>query len=150
VTLNFQILVPQLVRVPRYVFSIVITAIVIPISIKAAAEFYANLEYFIAVIAYWSAAFVAVVIAEHVIFRRGRYETYDHSAWNEASQLPWGAAALAASVLSFGLVVPSMAQVWFTGPIAEKTGDIGFELAFVATAIFYLPLRAMEKRFSKR
>ncbi|KAI3326922.1 NCS1 nucleoside transporter [Xylariaceae sp. AK1471] len=150
VTLNFQILVPQLVRIPRYIFSIVVTAIVIPISIKAAAEFYTNLEYFIALISYWSSAFVAVLIAEHVVFRKGRYETYDHSVWNLASQLPWGAAALTAAVLSFALVVPSIAQVWFTGPIAEKTGDIGFELAFVATTILYLPLRTIEKRISKR
>ncbi|KAI0863489.1 permease for cytosine/purines, uracil, thiamine, allantoin-domain-containing protein [Xylaria cubensis] len=150
ITLNFQILVPQLVRIPRYVFSIVITAILIPVSIKAAAEFFQSLQNFIALIAYWSAAFVAVLITEHVIFRRRRYDTYSHEAWNTASQLPWGAAALTASVLSFALVIPSIAQVWFTGPIAKKTGDIGFELAFVTTAVLYLPLRALEKRLCGR
>ncbi|KAI0439432.1 NCS1 nucleoside transporter [Xylaria telfairii] len=150
ITLNFQILVPQLVRVPRYVFSIVITAILIPVSIKAAAEFFQNLQNFIALIAYWSAAFVAVLITEHVIFRRGRYDTYSHDAWNSASRLPWGTAALTASVLSFALAIPSIAQVWFTGPIAKKTGDIGFELAFVTTAILYLPLRTLEKRLCGR
>ncbi|KAI1425167.1 permease for cytosine/purines, uracil, thiamine, allantoin-domain-containing protein [Xylaria sp. FL1777] len=150
ITLNFQILVPQLVRIPRYVFSIVITAILIPVSIKAAADFLSNLQNFIALIAYWSAAFVAVLITEHVIFRKGQYDTYDHSAWNSASQLPWGAAALTASVLSFALVIPSVAQVWFTGPIAKITGDIGFELAFATTAVLYLPLRALEKKLCKR
>jgi purine-cytosine permease-like protein len=150
VTLNFQILVPQLVLIPRYAFSVVVTAIVIPISIKATADFYANLEYFIALISYWSSAFVAVLITEHVVFRKGRYDTYDHSAWNVASQLPLGFAALSAAVLSFALVIPSVAQVWFTGPIATKAGDIGFELAFVVTGILYLPLRAIEKKISKR
>ncbi|RYC59052.1 hypothetical protein CHU98_g7170 [Xylaria longipes] len=150
ITLNFQILVPQLVRVPRYIFSIVITAILIPVSIKIAAGFFENLENFIALIGYWTAAFVAVLITEHVIFRRGRYDTYSHDAWNSASRLPWGAAALTASVLSFALVIPSIAQVWFTGPIAKRAGDIGFELAFVTTAILYLPLRALEKRISGR
>ncbi|KAI1181238.1 NCS1 nucleoside transporter [Nemania sp. FL0916] len=150
VTLNFQILVPQLVHVPRYIFSIVITAIVIPVSIKAAADFFPNLENFIALIGYWSAAFVAVVMVEHIVFRAGRYDTYSHDAWNSASRLPWGSAALTASVLSFALVVPSMAQVWFTGPIAEKTGDIGFEFAFVITALLYLPFRAIEKRMCRR
>ncbi|KAI0487582.1 permease for cytosine/purines, uracil, thiamine, allantoin-domain-containing protein [Xylaria cf. heliscus] len=150
ITLNFQILVPQLVRVPRYVFSIVITVILIPVSIKAAAEFFQSLQNFIALIAYWTAAFVAVLLTEHVIFRRGRYETYSHDAWNTASRLPWGVAALTASVLSFGLVIPSIAQVWFTGPIAKRTGDIGFELAFVTTAVLYLPLRALEKRVCGR
>ncbi|KAK5636222.1 hypothetical protein RRF57_011934 [Xylaria bambusicola] len=146
ITLNFQLLVPQLVRVPRYIFSIVITAILIPVSIRAAIDFFLSLQNFISLIAYWSAAFVAVVITEHVVFRKGLYDAYDHDAWNSASRLPWGAAALTASVLSFGLVVPSVAQVWFTGPIAKITGDIGFELAFVTTAILYLPLRALEKK----
>ncbi|KAF2965584.1 hypothetical protein GQX73_g7992 [Xylaria multiplex] len=150
VTLNFQVLVPQLVRVPRYVFSIVITAILIPVSIKAAAEFLFSLQNFISLIAYWSAAFVAILLTEHVVFRKRRFDSYDHDAWNVASQLPWGAAALTASVLSFGLVIPSADQAWFTGPIAKTTGDIGFELAFVTTMVLYLPLRAVEKRICKR
>ncbi|KAI1309636.1 permease for cytosine/purines, uracil, thiamine, allantoin-domain-containing protein [Xylaria venustula] len=150
ITLNFQILVPQLVHIPRYVFSIVITAILIPVSIKAAADFFLNLQNFIALIAYWSAAFVAVLITEHVIFRKGQYDSYDHNAWNSASLLPWGAAALTASVLSFALVIPSVAQAWFTGPIAKITGDIGFELAFAATAVLYIPLRTLEKKYCRR
>ncbi|KAI5919451.1 NCS1 nucleoside transporter [Camillea tinctor] len=150
ITLNFQILVPQLVRVPRYIFSIVVTAIVIPVSIRAAGDFFANLENFIAVIGYWSAAFSSALITEHVVFRRCRYDTYDPEIWNTASRLPLGVAALCACVLSFSLVIPSMAQVWFTGPIAQTAGDIGFELAFVLTAVFYIPLRILEKKLSGR
>jgi hypothetical protein len=52
--------------------------------------------------------------------------------------------------LSFGLVIPSMAQIWFTGPIAQTTGDIGFELAIVVSAILYIPTRYLEKRFTGR
>ncbi|KAI1495779.1 NCS1 nucleoside transporter [Biscogniauxia marginata] len=150
ITLNFQILVPQLVRVPRYVFSIVVTAIVIPVSIKAATDFFDNLENFIALIGYWSAAFSSALITEHVVFRRCQYDTYDPKIWNTASRLPLGIAAITASALSFALVIPSMAQVWFTGPIAKSAGDIGFELAFVLTAVFYIPLRIMEKKLSGR
>ncbi|OTB02414.1 hypothetical protein M426DRAFT_62360 [Hypoxylon sp. CI-4A] len=150
ITLNFQILVPQLVVIPRYMFSIVVTAIIIPISVKAAVKFFDSLENFIALIGYWSAAFVAVLMVEHNVFRGGRYDTYDHDSWNVASRLPWGVAALTASVLSFGLVIPSMSQVWFEGPIAEKAGDIGFEMAFAVTAVLYLPLRFLEKRLSGR
>lgn len=40
-----------------------------------------------------------------------------------------------------------MDQVWFVGPIAEKTGDIGFELAFALSGICYVPLRHLELRF---
>ncbi len=42
-----------------------------------------------------------------------------------------------------------MDQVWFVGPIARHTGDIGFELAFVTTALVYSPLRYLELRFWK-
>ena len=101
-------------------------------------------------IGYWSAAFVAVVSVEHIWFKRSDYSKYDHSKWNVPRALPSGIAALGACVLSFGLVIPSMAQIWYTGPIAEKTGDIGFEMAFAVTAICYFPLRWLEIRLTGR
>jgi purine-cytosine permease-like protein len=150
ITLNWQLLVPWLVRVPRYWFSLVFTAIVIPVGIRAAEDFFVNLENFLGLIGYWSSAFVAVVLVEHFWFRGGDCERYEVEAWNDASLLPWGAAALGSAVLSFGLVIPCMAQVWWTGPIAETTGDIGFEVAFVLTGLLYVPLRTLEKRFAGR
>ncbi len=150
ITLNFQMLVPVLLKVPRYLFAIVITAIIIPVSIRAAADFFNNLENFVALIGYWSSAFIGVVVVEHLYFRKGDCDSYDPEAWDTASLLPVGVAALASSVLSFGIVVPCMSQAWFTGPIAETTGDIGFELAFVVTAILYVPFRHLEKKFVGR
>ncbi|KXJ89299.1 permease for cytosine/purines, uracil, thiamine, allantoin-domain-containing protein [Microdochium bolleyi] len=150
VTLNFQISIPQLVLVPRYIYSVIITAIVIPVAIKAADDFFLSLENFIALIAYWSASFCAVVILEHVVFRRGNYASYDHDAWNDAKRLPWGVAAIASGALSFALVIPSMSQNWYVGPIAEVTGDLGFEFALVVTGLLYLPLRALEKKVCGR
>ncbi|KAH8887380.1 hypothetical protein GQ53DRAFT_292659 [Thozetella sp. PMI_491] len=146
ITLNFQMLLPVLFKVPRYLFSIVLTAIIIPVSIRAATDFFDNLENFVALIGYWSSAFLAVVVVEHLYFRKGDCDSYNPDAWNTASRLPVGVAALAAAGLSFGLVVPCMSQVWYTGPIAETTGDIGFELAFVVTSILYIPLRHLEKK----
>lgn len=150
VTLNFQTLIPWLVRIPRYVFSIIVTAIMIPVAIRAADDFFLNLENFVAVIGYWSASFVGIVVVEHFIFRKGDYKLYDHHVWNIASGLPSGVAALGASILSFGLVIPCMAQAWWTGPIAVTTGDIGFELAFVLSAVFYIPLRFLERSILHR
>ncbi|PHH92509.1 hypothetical protein CDD83_7146 [Cordyceps sp. RAO-2017] len=150
ITLNFQTVVPWLARVPRYVFSIVVTAIVIPVAIESVGNFFVNLENLIALIGYWSAAFVGIVVTEHLVFRRGRYETYDHAIWDTASKLPVGAAALAASVACFGLVVPFMDQIWWTGPVARTSGDIGFEMAFALSSLLYVPLRYVEKRLSGR
>ncbi|KAK1961477.1 NCS1 nucleoside transporter [Colletotrichum sublineola] len=150
ITLNFQTLVPWLVRVPRYVFSIVVTAVMIPVAIKAADDFFLNLENFVALIGYWSASFVGIVVVEHFVFRKGDAKLYDPRSWNVTSSLPSGAAALGVGILSFGLVVPCMAQAWWTGPIANTTGDIGFEVAFILSALFYLPLRWLERRVLHR
>jgi purine-cytosine permease-like protein len=144
ISLNFQLLVPFLARIPRLVFSVVYTCVVIPVSIFAAKSFFSSLENFIYLIAYWSAAFVGVVGMEHIIFRKSNHANYDMEHWNVPSKLPTGLAAIGAMGLSFGLAVPCMSQVWYTGPIAEKTGDIGFEIAIVLSSLFYLPLRWLE------
>ncbi|KZT63359.1 hypothetical protein DAEQUDRAFT_733926 [Daedalea quercina L-15889] len=145
--MSFQVFIPQAVLVPRYFFSVLATAIIIPLSIVGQHKFYDTLSNFLGLIAYWSSAYCAVVLAEHLAVRRGDFRTYDLRRWNDARQLPLGLAAVGACVLAVGLVVPAMDQVWFVGPIARVTGDIGFELAFVATAAFYVPLRLVELRF---
>ncbi|KAF4462304.1 Purine-cytosine permease FCY2 [Fusarium albosuccineum] len=141
ITLNFQTLIPGLVKIPRYAFAIVVTVIVIPTALRAQRDFFVNLENFVALIGYWSASFIGIVTVEHLVFRRGKYDSYDHAIWNVASQLPLGIAAIAAGIICYALVVPCMAQVWWTGPIAKTTGDIGFEIAFVMSSLFYVPFR---------
>ncbi|KAL4863010.1 hypothetical protein BDV12DRAFT_178012 [Aspergillus spectabilis] len=152
ISLNFQLLLPFFVRVPRFVFSIIYTAILIPVSVQAAKSFFTNLENFLYVIAYWSAAFVSVVAVEHFVFRKANCTCYTGTEnqesvnWNNPKHLPTGLAAVGAMALSFGLIVPCMGQVWFTGPIAETTGDIGFEVALVLAGGLYVPLRWAERR----
>jgi purine-cytosine permease-like protein len=89
---------------------------------------------------------VSVLCVEHLCFRRGNFALYDLKSWNVPSQLPLGAAAVVSPILSFAVVIPSMNQAWYTGPIARKIGDIGFEAAVVVTALCYIPLRFLEKR----
>jgi len=88
---------------------------------------------------------VSAVVLEHLYFRKGDFTRYDLRYWNVPSQLPLGGAALGASFLSLSLVIPSIDQVWYTGPIARKTGDLGLEFALIITAILYIPLRRLEK-----
>lgn len=149
ISLNFQILLPRVLvaHVPRALFAIVITAVIIPVSIKAASSFFDSLENFLGIISYWSAAFVAVVLVEHLLFRKRDCFSYNPEYWNVAEKLPTGVAALAAAVLSFALIIPCMDQIWYVGPIAETTGDIGFEMGFAVSAVLYVPLRALELRF---
>jgi len=84
------------------------------------------------------------------VFRKQNCDTYDHAIWNSRKDLPTGIAALGAAILSFGLVIPCMSQVWYTGPLAETTGDIGFEVALVLSAILYVPMRMLEIKIRGR
>ncbi|KIK95841.1 hypothetical protein PAXRUDRAFT_139812 [Paxillus rubicundulus Ve08.2h10] len=146
---NFQVLAPGLSKVPRYVFSIVGTVIAMPLSIVGAHRFYATLTNFLSLIGYWASAYGAILLIEHHYFRKGDFNTYEHADWNVPRRLPWGAAALGAAILSFGLIIPCMNQVWFQGPIGVTTGDIGFEVAFPLAGLLYVPLRKLELKYQK-
>jgi purine-cytosine permease-like protein len=147
ISLNFQIMWPQLVRVPRFLFVLLITAIDIGVAIKAAESFFDSLEDFLGIISYWSAAFTGIILTEWLYFRRADSAKMDPSAWNSPSDLPYGIAALAALALPFALVVPAMNEVWYVGSIARTTGDLGFEFAFVLAVPLYLALRHLEIKF---
>lgn len=144
VALNLQMLIPFFAKVHRFFFITATMALMIPFAIKAAEQWEESLENFLALIGYWAGCFDAVIIEELVIIRKMDYSTYDHGIWNVGRKLPSGIPALLASLISFALIVPGMAEVWYTGPIAKTTGDIGFEMAFVITGIFYIPLRWLE------
>ncbi|KAJ8094728.1 hypothetical protein PM082_010734 [Marasmius tenuissimus] len=147
ISFNVQVFIPKLAVVPRYVFSVVATAIVLPLSIAGAHKFYDTLTNLLSLLGYGACAYIAVVVVEHIVFRHRNFSSYDLSAWNTPNQLPTGLAALGAGILSFGLVIPCMDQIWFMRPIAQKgTGDLGFEAALVVTGLLYVPFRAMEKR----
>ncbi|KAF8526188.1 NCS cytosine-purine permease [Hysterangium stoloniferum] len=135
-SLNFQVMSPFLLRVPRYVFSLVGTSIVIPLAMAGAHSFVDTLSDFLGIIGYWTSAYATILALKHFIFRHGN--------------LPCGVAAILSLAVAFGIAVPAMDQVWYVGPIAKKTGDLGFELAFVTALVVYPPLRWLEIRLSGR
>ncbi|KAK0537937.1 hypothetical protein OC834_000637 [Tilletia horrida] len=136
--------------VPRPIWPILGFAITLPLAIVGASAFAATLTNFLALIGYWASFYSGVILFDHLLLRRGDFSTYDPSAWNDWSRLPWGAAAVVASICSLGVIVPSMDQIYFTGPIADKVGDLGFELGFIVTGVVYVPLRLLERHVSGR
>ncbi|QDS73262.1 hypothetical protein FKW77_004668 [Venturia effusa] len=144
-----QCLLPIFARVPRWVFSILISAIIIAAAIPISKNLATALENFLALIAYWGAVYVAVVSVEHLVFRKTA-AAYEPAIWNDGSKLPLGLAAVAAIAVPFALIVPSMAVTWYTGPVAEMTGDIGFEVGGVLAVVVYVPLRWAERRWIGR
>ncbi|RDX54764.1 purine-cytosine permease [Lentinus brumalis] len=132
--------------VPRYVYAFISAAILIPVAIVGAAHFYNTFVDVMNVIGYWSTVFAAIVIAEHLVFRKNDWARYDISHWCKARELPPGVAAIMSFLFACGIIVPCMAQAWYTGPIAKAgTGDIGILVGFTLAAILYPPFRAAER-----
>ena len=122
---------------------------VVPLAIVGSHRFYDTLTDFLGLIGYWASAYGAIILVEHFLFRRNDFTSYDLQTWNIPRRLPTGIAALTAGIASVGLIVPCMDQVWFVGPIAKTTGDIGFEVAFCTSGILYVPFRWIEIRLRK-
>lgn len=97
---------------------------------------------------YWCAAYAGIVFTEHVVFRRRDFARYKLEDWDRASKLPPGLAAVLSFFGALALVVPFMAQTWYTGPIAKAgTGDIGLLVGFFSSCIMYGALRPFEIRW---
>jgi purine-cytosine permease-like protein len=120
---------------------------VIPVSIAGAHRFYDTITNFLGFIGYWSSVYIAIIMVEHLYFRRNDPSLYDVTVWNVPKRLPSGIAAVAAGVLAFGAVVPFMNQTRFTGTIARTTGDIGFEVGFAVSGLLYFLFRWIEIRW---
>jgi len=122
------------------------------IAIPAVSDFNATLTDFLLIIAYWLGPWTIILIEEHVIFRRGRYNVDD---WDKPAKLPVGWAAMVS--MGFGLlgVYLGAAQVLFVGPIANQFNppygmDIAFELGLIFAGIAYLFLRRIELAVNRR
>jgi purine-cytosine permease-like protein len=100
VALNLQMFLPVFTKVPRFLFIVVLIAVMIPVGIQAAAQWEESLQNFLALIGYWAGCFDAVLIEELLIFRRMDFDTYDHAIWNVGPKLPSGIPAIAASLAS--------------------------------------------------
>lgn len=149
ISIQFQCLLPIFTCVPRWIFSILISAIIIAAAIPISKTLATALENFLALIAYWGAVYVAVVSMEHLIFRKSA-KAYDAAIWNDGGRLPMGLAAVVAIAVPFAFIVPCMAVTWYTGPVARRTGDIGFEVGGVLAVGVYMPLRWVERRWIGR
>ena len=102
-------------------------------------------------IGYWIAPFMAIVITEHFVFRRGTWSRYDpEHAWNKPRHpnLARGYAALFTFVTSIGFIVICMSQPEWTGPVAQQgTGDIAMIVSFVYSCAAFAAARWVERRY---
>ncbi len=150
--LSVQVFGRPFQRVKRYVWTLIGAVIYVLIALPASANFAHTLTDFLLIIAYWLGPWSIILVLEHFVFRRGRYNVDD---WNTPSRLPIGWAAIVSMIFGLLGVLLGAAQVYYVGPIAKLVNppfgmDIGFELAVVFAAISYLILRRIELRNSPR
>jgi NCS1 nucleoside transporter family len=149
--LSMQVLGKPFQRISRSVWALIgaVTYVLIAIPTAASNETLSN---FLLLIAYWLGPWSIILILEHIIFRRGRYNVED---WNIRSKLPIGWAAIVSSVIGLGGVLLGAAQIYYVGPIARMFNppfgmDIGFELGLVFAGTAYYFLRWVELAQTKR
>jgi len=150
--LNVQIISDYLMKVPRLIWSLIGGAGFLIAAIAGRNHLQEVMEDFLNVIAYWLTPFLAIMLLEHLCFRRG-YQ-YDITAWDDPKKLPYGFAAFTVFCIGTTLAILCMSQTWWVGPIALKVGnapygtDISWELALGVTTILYVPLRWLERRYT--
>ncbi|KAI0810287.1 purine-cytosine permease [Xylaria sp. FL0064] len=154
VSLSLQVLAYSTERVPRFVWTVVGTAVYIAIAVPGYEHFEAALENFLLLIGYWLAIYEGVSLTEHFLFRRG-FKGYRPENYTVPQCLPPGYAAISAFALGVVGAVLGTAQTWYTGPIgrlcgADFGGDVGFELAFSFTVVTYVGSRSLERWYFSR
>ncbi|WVQ98391.1 hypothetical protein IAU59_005514 [Kwoniella sp. CBS 9459] len=162
--LSFQTLLPAFQKVPRALWTVLVFVIYTVAAVAGREHFSEILSNFLAILGYWVAFFVIVVLEEHYLFRHwfhrqgfnasGPARGYDLAVYDKPRQLPIGAAGIFACCCGAGAAVIGMAQVWYIGPVGklfgEYGGDLGFEMSAIVTAILYPPLRYLEYRIFRR
>ena len=103
-------------------------------------------------IGYWLGPFIAIVLTEHVVFRRRSWAAYEvEAAWDKPRHpnLALGYAAVWTIVSAIGLIVLCMSQEWWTGPVADAgTGDIAMIVSWAYSVVMYSVARTAEKRWA--
>ncbi|KAI1003914.1 hypothetical protein K3495_g4296 [Podosphaera aphanis] len=151
--LSIQLLSHFFRIIPRLVWSFLVALVVAVLAIAGRESLSIIVSNFVSMLGYWAISFTIILAAEDKLFRRTY--GYDLDAWDVTSKLPWGAAAVAALLISyFAGGIPGMAQTWYIGPIAKKIGDeggdVGVFLSGALTLIIYVPARWYERKICGR
>ena len=101
---NFQILIPKAHKIPRFVWVIITSGIILGVAIGAVKSFYSSLVNLMYFIGYFSSSYVAVCLLEWWYFRKGDPASYDRAIWDNSKELPLGIAATLAVFVPWALV----------------------------------------------
>jgi purine-cytosine permease-like protein len=108
--LNVQMMSDSLIKVPRFIWSLIGGVIFLVAAIAGRNNLQAAMENFLNVIAYWLTPWLMIFFLEHIIWRRGY--AYDVDAYTDPSRLPKGLAALVVFVIGTVIGILCMSQTW--------------------------------------
>ncbi|GJN67858.1 hypothetical protein PLIIFM63780_001969 [Purpureocillium lilacinum] len=145
VALTLMVMGRWTTKVPRFIWTIVASAVYVGIAIPGYTNFEAVLENFMHFIGYWLAIYEGVALTDHFVFKRG-FSGYNPEYWDQRDKLPLGISALVAFLLGIAGMIIGMSQTWWVGPAAKGAhgGDLGFELGFAFSALSYAAMRPFE------
>jgi len=106
--LSMQVLGKAFQRVQRYIWTLIGAVIYVVIALLAAGNFNETLTSFMLLVAYWLAPWAIILVLEHFVFRRGRYNVED---WNTPGRLPIGWAAIVSMAIGLLGAYLGFAQV---------------------------------------
>jgi NCS1 nucleoside transporter family len=147
---SFQTFGKQFEKVPRVVWNtagVAVFTVCAVVGRSDLAEIFTNL---LALMGYWVSTWIAILLEEHIIFRKWMQVGWDWQSWNDPQKLPLGLAACLAFLAGWAGSVLCMAQIWYIGPLAslvgKQGGDMGNYAGFVLAGIVFPPLRWFEMR----
>jgi len=147
---DFQTLGVNFEKIPRVIWNTVGVIIFTVCAIAGRAHLAEIFTNFLALMGYWVSIWIAILLEEHLIFRKWRGLGWNWDAWDDHRKLPVGLAALVAFLVGWAGSILSMAQVWYIGPIAaqvgEYGGDMGNYVGFAWAGIVFPGLRWLELR----
>ncbi|OBA23879.1 hypothetical protein METBIDRAFT_35864 [Metschnikowia bicuspidata var. bicuspidata NRRL YB-4993] len=175
---QLQIIAIPLARVPRWLWSCLITVVYLILAIFGRYKFASILGNFLPMIGYWISIYVCLLLEENTIFRtrwcRHLYReefkdldsdtssfsgvehcNYNFLIWNTQKKLTQGYAATFAFACGAAGAAVGMSQTYWIGPLARKVGgdyggDVAMWLCMGFSGVVYPWLRYLElKRFGR-
>lgn len=170
---GMQLIGRPLARIPRWLWSFVLTAIYLVLAIVGRYKFATILGNFLPMVGYWISMYFIILLEENSIFRRpwfkhlftkefegvteenkymcGASNNYNFRIWNNQKRLTRGLAATLAFLCGAAGAVVGMAQTYYVGPLATMVGgDIAMWLCIGFSGITYPWLRYWElKKFGR-
>ncbi|OBA19716.1 hypothetical protein METBIDRAFT_32790 [Metschnikowia bicuspidata var. bicuspidata NRRL YB-4993] len=175
---GMQIIGLPLARVPRWLWSLLMTGLYLALSIIGRYKFATILGNFLPMVGYWISIYFFLLLEENTIFRTKRMKhlytkefedtdsdtsslsggencNYNFLIWNTQGKLTQGFAATVAFLCGAAGAAVGMSQTYWVGPLARKVGgeyggDIAMWLCMGFSGVVYPWLRYLElKKFGR-